>query len=119
MHSGNFSKIRDFLIADLHWQAPRSELSDDLPLIQSRTLDSLGLMRLIEKIETEFGISIRDEEIVGFVTRGKGVAVHAKSCPNVTNLMYEPDRRINVSWGRPSASVSGPAKATYPVKLTL
>ena len=62
---------------------------------------------------------IRGEEIVGFVTRGKGVAVHAKSCPNVTNLMYEPDRRINVSWGRPSASVSGPAKATYPVKLTV
>jgi acyl carrier protein len=57
-------RIRDFLIADLHWQAPRSELTDDLPLIQSRTLDSLGLMRLIEKIETEFGIAIRDEEIV-------------------------------------------------------
>src|SRR5207237_28702 len=58
---------------------------------------------------------IRGEDIVGYVTRGKGVAVHAKSCPNVTNLMYEPDRRINVTWGRPSASVSGPAKATYPV----
>jgi guanosine-3',5'-bis(diphosphate) 3'-pyrophosphohydrolase len=62
---------------------------------------------------------IRGEEIVGYVTRGKGVAVHAKSCPNVTNLMYEPDRRINVTWARPSASVSGPAKATYPVKLTV
>src|SRR5437868_9253363 len=62
---------------------------------------------------------IRGEDIVGYVTRGKGVAVHAKSCPNVTNLMYEPDRRINVTWGRPSASVSGPAKATYPVKLTV
>ena len=62
---------------------------------------------------------IRGEDIVGYVTRGKGVAVHAKSCPNVTNLMYEPDRRINVTWGRPSAALSGPAKATYPVKLTV
>src|SRR6185437_1703781 len=62
---------------------------------------------------------IRGEEIVGYVTRGKGVAVHARSCPNVTNLMYEPDRRINVTWGRPGASRSGPAKATYPVKLTV
>ena len=35
---------------------------------------------------------IRGEEIVGYVTRGKGVAVHAVSCPNVTNLMYEADR---------------------------
>jgi GTP pyrophosphokinase len=62
---------------------------------------------------------IRGEEIVGYVTRGKGVAVHAKSCPNVTNLMYEPDRRINVTWGRASAAKSGPTKATYPVKLTV
>ncbi|HKT25854.1 MAG TPA: bifunctional (p)ppGpp synthetase/guanosine-3',5'-bis(diphosphate) 3'-pyrophosphohydrolase [Terriglobales bacterium] len=62
---------------------------------------------------------IRGEEIVGYVTRGKGVAVHAKSCPNVTNLMYEPDRRINVTWGRPGAAKSGPTKATYPVKLTV
>jgi GTP pyrophosphokinase len=41
---------------------------------------------------------IRGEEIVGYVTRGKGVAVHARSCPNVQNLLYESDRRINVEW---------------------
>jgi acyl carrier protein len=57
-------RIRSFLIEDLQWQGERSELTDDLPLIESRTLDSLGLMRLIGKIETEFGITIRDEEIV-------------------------------------------------------
>src|SRR5579862_1070827 len=32
---------------------------------------------------------IRGEDIVGYVTRGKGVAVHSRNCPNVTNLMYE------------------------------
>ena len=47
---------------------------------------------------------IRGEDIVGYVTRGKGVAVHSKSCPNVTNLMYEPDRRIAVEWGKDAAS---------------
>src|ERR1700761_670690 len=36
---------------------------------------------------------IRGEEIVGYVTRGKGVAVHARSCPNIQNLLYESDRR--------------------------
>src|SRR5580700_2583876 len=35
---------------------------------------------------------IRGESIVGYVTRGKGVAVHSINCPNVTNLLYEPDR---------------------------
>jgi guanosine-3',5'-bis(diphosphate) 3'-pyrophosphohydrolase len=41
---------------------------------------------------------IRGEEIIGYVTRGKGVAVHARSCPNVQNLLYESDRRIEVDW---------------------
>ena len=58
---------------------------------------------------------IRGEAIVGYVTRGKGVAVHAVSCPNVTALMYEPDRKIDVQWGR---DTDGPP-AAYPVKLTL
>ena len=37
---------------------------------------------------------------MGYVTRGKGVAVHARSCPNVQNLLYESDRRIDVEWSR-------------------
>src|SRR5450759_558172 len=41
---------------------------------------------------------IRGEAIIGYVTRGKGVAVHSINCPNVTNLLYEPDRRIDVQW---------------------
>ena len=59
---------------------------------------------------------IRGETIVGYVTRGKGVAVHAVNCPNVTNLLYEPDRRIDVQWGRDKNDVPDNA---YPVKLTL
>ncbi|HEX6467081.1 MAG TPA: bifunctional (p)ppGpp synthetase/guanosine-3',5'-bis(diphosphate) 3'-pyrophosphohydrolase [Terriglobales bacterium] len=60
---------------------------------------------------------IRGEDIVGYVTRGKGVAVHSKACPNVTNLMYESDRRIFVEWAK--AKHAGPEKSTYPVKLTV
>ena len=41
---------------------------------------------------------IRGEPIVGYITRGKGVSVHALSCPNVTNLLYDPERRIAVEW---------------------
>src|SRR5712671_1314241 len=41
---------------------------------------------------------IRGETVVGYVTRGKGVAVHAANCPNVVNLMYEPERKIDVEW---------------------
>ncbi len=60
---------------------------------------------------------IRGEEIVGYVTRGKGVAVHARSCPNVQNLLYESDRRINVEWSR-VGDETGRAQR-YPVKITV
>ncbi len=41
---------------------------------------------------------IRGEKIVGYITRGKGVSVHAANCPNVLNLLYDPERRIEVVW---------------------
>jgi GTP pyrophosphokinase len=41
---------------------------------------------------------IRGEKIVGYITRGKGVSVHSASCPNVLNLLFDPERRIGVEW---------------------
>ena len=43
---------------------------------------------------------IRGEKIVGYVTRGKGVSVHAARCRNVLNLLYDPERRIDVVWDK-------------------
>jgi GTP pyrophosphokinase len=56
---------------------------------------------------------IRGERIVGYVTRGKGVSVHAAACPNVLNLMYDPQRRIDVEWDK------GGDPAPYTVHLTM
>jgi GTP pyrophosphokinase len=56
---------------------------------------------------------IRGEKIVGYITRGKGVSVHAASCPNVMNLMYDPQRRIDVEWDK------GGDPAPYTVRLTM
>jgi GTP diphosphokinase / guanosine-3',5'-bis(diphosphate) 3'-diphosphatase len=61
---------------------------------------------------------IRGEEIIGYVTRGKGVAVHARNCPNVQNLLYESDRRVSVEWARPVDEAVA-RRQTYPVRLTV
>jgi len=61
---------------------------------------------------------IRGEEIVGYVTRGKGVAVHSKNCSNVQNLMYEPERRLAVEWSHKEPRIAG-AFPSYPVKLVV
>jgi len=57
---------------------------------------------------------IRGEEVIGYITRGKGVAVHSKNCPNVQNLLYEPDRKIEVEWAS-----SAPSAEAYAVPLTI
>ena len=53
---------------------------------------------------------IRGEAIVGYVTRGKGVAVHSTNCANVQNLMYEVERKIDVEWARAETQ-------NFPVKV--
>jgi GTP pyrophosphokinase len=57
---------------------------------------------------------IRGEKIVGYITRGKGVSVHSLGCPNVVNLMFDPDRRIEVEWDS-----AGTDQAPYVVRLTM
>jgi len=41
------------------------------------------------------------EDIVGYITRGRGVSVHRVDCPNVQNLFYNPEREIEVKWDQP------------------
>jgi GTP pyrophosphokinase len=41
---------------------------------------------------------IKGDPIVGYVTRGRGVAVHHTACPNVQKLLYQSERRIDVQW---------------------
>ncbi len=56
---------------------------------------------------------IRGEKIVGYITRGRGVSVHSATCPNVVNLLYDPERRIDVEWDK------GSEGSRYTVKLTM
>jgi GTP pyrophosphokinase len=56
---------------------------------------------------------IRGEKIVGYITRGKGVSVHAATCTNVVNLLYDPERRIDVEWDKAADP------STYTVRLSI
>ncbi len=52
------------------------------------------------------------EKIIGYVTRGRGVTIHRRSCPNILRLeREEPERLIELAWGR--------REATFPVQVVI
>jgi GTP diphosphokinase / guanosine-3',5'-bis(diphosphate) 3'-diphosphatase len=57
---------------------------------------------------------IRGDEIIGFISRGRGLMVHRADCPNIGRLGYNPDRIMQVSWGSGAA-----ASATHDVSLDI
>ncbi len=53
------------------------------------------------------------DEIVGYVTRGKGVAVHAADCPNLRRLLFTPEREVEVAWEGEEGAFSVPLEVQF------
>jgi guanosine-3',5'-bis(diphosphate) 3'-pyrophosphohydrolase len=58
---------------------------------------------------------IRGEDIIGFITRGKGVAVHSNRCSNLPGLLVNPERIIEVEWMK----TDGTNPSAYPITMRL
>lgn len=52
------------------------------------------------------------DEIIGYITRGRGVSVHRKDCVNIKDLFKEENRIIDVAWEKEQ-------QASYNVNLTV
>jgi GTP diphosphokinase / guanosine-3',5'-bis(diphosphate) 3'-diphosphatase len=50
------------------------------------------------------------DEIIGYITRGRGATIHRSDCPNMLRIR-ERERLVRVSWGEP--------KRTYPVSVQI
>lgn len=53
------------------------------------------------------------EQVVGFVTRGRGVSIHIVDCPNLDSLTIDRDRLIEAEW-----VVDGDSDSTYTVRIS-
>ena len=52
------------------------------------------------------------DEIIGYITKGRGVSIHRKDCINVKDLFQQEDRIIDVEW-------SNTEKAAYKVDIEI
>ncbi len=57
-------RLRTFIVEELSWEGSPGDLTDDFPLLERGALDSLGIFQLVSFIESEFGVEVRDKELV-------------------------------------------------------
>ncbi len=93
--------------------APKEELPPPAPPIRpfepSPTIQVLGVGDLLVHLASCCH-PIPGDDIIGFITRTRGVSIHRRDCPNVANVA-EKERLIEVSWGRQAQA--------YPVSLSV
>jgi GTP pyrophosphokinase len=49
------------------------------------------------------------DEIIGYITRGRGATIHRKDCPNILRVR-DVERLIEVSWGSPTSTFPVPVR---------
>lgn len=57
-------QIREYIAAELGWDKPADELSDDFELLEKDVVDSLGIFKIISFIEEEWDVEVDDDELV-------------------------------------------------------
>jgi len=57
-------KIRNFIVETFLFDAAESTINDDDSLLDSGIIDSTGVLELVSFIEEEFGIEVKDEELI-------------------------------------------------------
>ncbi len=126
-----YENLDDFLAAIGYGDITSDRLSAKLIALQSRErgeekFEDLGLPEVAtpgtSELVTVHGVNglltrlaqccnpLPGEEVVGYVTRGRGVTVHRADCPNIVNRA-EPERLIQASWGAETP--------TYPVPIVV
>jgi guanosine-3',5'-bis(diphosphate) 3'-pyrophosphohydrolase len=130
-HELSFQKVED-LLAGLGFgeisirqvvnrMLPKEEVEEkqeeEAPAFSRRTTKEKGgvLIRGIQDVMTRFAkccTPLPGDEVVGFITRGRGITVHARFCPQVA--LEDPERMIEVQW-----DVSDKTRTLYPVKIEI
>ena len=95
-------KTEAFIVETPHRDNFIPEISGDIIMVDGTDNVLFHLARCCKPIP--------GDEIVGYITRGKGISVHRADCPNLKDL--DPERFIEVKWGEVT-------NKNYPVHLSI
>jgi GTP pyrophosphokinase len=93
------------VMRSLHPDLPDDELQEPKPTVFGRMLNRIRLGRGI-KIQGVDGLLVRyaqccqpvpGDNVVGYVTQGRGISIHRSDCPNLLTLSVG-DRRVEIDW---------------------
>jgi GTP pyrophosphokinase len=108
----NIGRIVNHLTLGEKETAP-SEMPQPRPAAEPSRKDEsvtvLGLKGLLTNIARCCNPAPGDE-IIGYITRGRGATIHRQDCPNIMRIR-DRERLVKVSWGEP--------KSTYPVPIRI
>ncbi|MEX1050373.1 MAG: bifunctional (p)ppGpp synthetase/guanosine-3',5'-bis(diphosphate) 3'-pyrophosphohydrolase, partial [Gemmatimonadales bacterium] len=94
------------VIRALFPQRPPDELQAPKPTMFGRVMDRIRLGRGV-KVQGVTGLMVRyaqccqpvpGDQVVGFVTQGRGISIHRTDCPNLLTMPRDGDRRVEIDW---------------------
>ena len=81
---------------------PQEKISPIIPLIKPKKRVDQGIrVQGINDMMIRFSRCcnpVPGDEIIGYITRGRGVSIHKADCPNVDFISAEKDRLVKVEW---------------------
>jgi GTP pyrophosphokinase len=91
-------KLLEPLIPESQKGKPKEQaLADDAVTVE----DNIGVLYYLALCcKPIFG-----DEIVGYITRGRGIAIHRSNCPQLQTSSMHPERRVSVGWGKANKGV--------------
>jgi GTP pyrophosphokinase len=101
------NKLREKEVRENKKKLISEGLEELLQLSESRSLSSWGKPTHGIRVRGVDNLLIRlshccnpvpGDDIVGYITRGRGVSIHREDCPNVEPMLDEPERLVEVAW---------------------
>lgn len=86
-------------------QIESEDKKQNTPIAEIKKKPKIGGMGVIVKGEDNVMVRfskccspVPGDEIVGYVTKGRGVSIHRKDCPNIKDYVYDKNRIVEVEW---------------------